>query len=80
VIRSRRESWERHIARTGEVINAIKILVGKREGKRPLGRTRRRQEDSIKMDVKETGWEVVGWMHLVQGRNQWRAPVNTVVS
>jgi len=50
--------------------NAFKILVGKPEGKRPLGRPRRRWEDNIGMDLRETGWEVVEWMHLAQDRDQ----------
>jgi hypothetical protein len=56
-----------------------KILVGKPEGKRPLGRPRRRWEDNIRMDLREIGWEVVDWMHLAQDRDQWLALVNTVV-
>jgi hypothetical protein len=60
--------------------NAYKILVGKPEGKRPLGRHRRRWEDNIRMDVKETGWEGVDWIHLAKDRDQWRAVVNTVMN
>jgi hypothetical protein len=48
-----------------------KILVGKPEGKRPLGRTRRRLENNITVDLREKGWEVVEWIHLAQGREQW---------
>jgi len=52
-------------------------LVRKPEGKRPLGRPRRRWEDNIKMDLREIGWEDVDWIHLAQDRDQWRALVNT---
>jgi hypothetical protein len=48
------------------------VLVGKPEGKRPLGRPRRRWEDGIKMDLRETGWGCVEWIHLVQDRDRWR--------
>jgi hypothetical protein len=47
--------------------NAYNILAGKREGKRPLGRRRRRWEDNIRMDLGEIGWEDVDWLHLAQG-------------
>jgi hypothetical protein len=50
--------------------NAYKILVGKSEGKRPLGRPRRRWKDNIRMDIKEIGWEGVDWIHLAKDRNQ----------
>jgi hypothetical protein len=52
------------------------MSAGKPEGKRPCGRTRRRWEDNIKMDYREIEWEGVGWMHLAQDRDQWRAVVN----
>jgi hypothetical protein len=50
----------------------IQILVGKPEGKRPLGRSRRGWEDVIRMDLREVKWEGVHYMHLAQGRDQWR--------
>jgi hypothetical protein len=53
-------------------------LVGKPGGKRALGRTRRRYEDSIKIDLKEIGWDGMDWIELAQDRGQWRALVNTV--
>jgi hypothetical protein len=56
------------------------IFVGKPEGKRPLGRNRRRWEDNIRMDLREIGWESVDWMHLAQDRDQWRAVVSTVMN
>jgi hypothetical protein len=62
----------------GETRNACNILVGKREGKRPLGRPSRRWEDI--MDLREVGWKGVEWMHLAREGDQWRAPVNTVMN
>jgi hypothetical protein len=55
-------------------------LVGKPEGKRPLGRSRRRWEDNIRMDLREIGWEGVDWKHLAQDRDQWRAVVNKIMN
>jgi hypothetical protein len=52
--------------------------VGKPEGKRPLGRPRRRWEDNIKMDLREIGWDGMGWINMAQDRVQWRALVNRV--
>jgi hypothetical protein len=63
----------------GEMRNAYGVLVGKPEGKRPLGRPRRRGEDNIRMYLRETGWKGVEWMHMAQDRDQWRAFVNTVM-
>jgi hypothetical protein len=63
----------------GEMRNKYKILVGKSQGKRSLGRLRSRWEDNIKKDLTEVGWEDVGWMHLALDRDQWRAVVNTVM-
>jgi hypothetical protein len=59
--------------------NAYRILVGKAEGKRPLGRPRRRWVGNIKIDLREIGWDSMGWLDLVQDRDQWRALVNTVM-
>jgi hypothetical protein len=64
----------------GENWNAYRILVGKPEGKRPLGRPRRRWVYNIKIDLSETGWDDVDWIHLAQDRDQWRAFVNTVMN
>jgi hypothetical protein len=58
----------------------IQILVRKPEEKRPLGRTRRRWEDNIKMGLREIRWDGMDWIHLVQDRYQWRALVNTVMN
>jgi hypothetical protein len=60
--------------------NAYSILVGKPEGKRPLGRQRRRWVDNIKMDLREIEWNGIDWIDLVQDRNQWRAFVNAVMN
>jgi hypothetical protein len=64
----------------GEKRNVYTILVGKPEGKRPLGRARRRWEVNIKMNLRERGWGVMDWIDLAQDRTQWRAPVNTVMN
>jgi hypothetical protein len=57
-----------------------RVLMGKQEGKRPLGRPRRRWEDGIRMDLREIGWGSVDWMQLAQDRDRWRALVNTVMN
>jgi hypothetical protein len=64
----------------GEKRNAYRILVGKPEGKRPLGRPRRRWEDYIRMDLREVGWVGMDWIDLAQDRDQWRVSVNTVMN
>jgi len=66
-MKSRRMKWSGNVART-EMRNECNILVGKREGKRPLGRTRGRWEDNSRMDLGEIGWEFMDWMHLAQDR------------
>jgi hypothetical protein len=60
--------------------DAYNNLVGKSEGKSPLGRLRHRWEDNIRLDLREVGWESVDWMHLAQDRGQWRNIVNTVMN
>jgi len=70
----------RRVARMGAMRNMYKILVGKPEGKRLLGRLMRRCEDNIRMYLKEVGWEGVDFMNLAEDRDQWRAGVNTVVN
>jgi len=69
-----------HVAQVGEMGNAYNILVGKPEGTRPLGRPWQRWEANIKMYLRETGQQVVDWMHLPQERDQWLSLVNTVVN
>jgi hypothetical protein len=64
----------------GEEKNMYKVLMGKPEGKKPLGRPSRRWEDGIRMDLREIGWGSVDWIQLSQDRDQWRAVVNTVMN
>jgi hypothetical protein len=64
----------------GEKRNAYRLLVGKPEGKRPLGRPRRRWADCIKMDISEIGCGGVDWIDLAQDRDKWRALVNAVMN
>jgi hypothetical protein len=59
---------------------AYRILVGKLEGKRPLGRSRRRWEDNTRMDLRDIGWGGMDWIDLAQDRDQWMALVNTVMN
>ena len=66
------------MARMGEGRGVHRVLVGKPEGKRPLGRPRRRWEDNIKTDLQEVGGGCGDWMELAQDRDMWRALVNTV--
>jgi hypothetical protein len=74
IIKSRRMRWAGHVARMGEKRNAYRLLVGKPEGKRLLGRPRRRWVDNIRMDGD------VDWIGLAQDRNRWRAVVNSVLN
>jgi hypothetical protein len=64
----------------GEKRNVYRLLVGKSEGKRPLGRPRRRWVHNIRMDLGEVGWGDVGWIGLAKDRNRWRALVNSVLN
>jgi hypothetical protein len=73
MIKSRRMRWSGYAARMGETRNAYRILVGKTEGKRPLGRPRCRWVDNIKIDLREIGWDGMDWINLAQDRDQWRA-------
>jgi hypothetical protein len=76
MIKSRRMRWMGHVARMGPKRNAYRLLVGKPEKKRPLGRPKRRWMDDTKMDLGEVGWSDVDWIGLAQDRNRWRALVN----
>jgi hypothetical protein len=69
-----------HVARIGEKRIAYRLLVGKPEGKRPLGRPRRRWVDNIRMDFLEVAWGDVDWIGLAQDSDKWRALVNTVMN
>jgi hypothetical protein len=80
VIKARRMRWAGHVARMGEVWGVYNIFVGRPEGRRPLGRPRRRWEDNIKMDLGEIGFGDVDWIDLAQDRDRWRALVNTVMN
>jgi len=79
VVKSRRMRWEGHVARMGEGRGVHRVLVGKPEGRRPLGRPRRRWKDNIKMDLQEVGGGG-DWMELAQDWDRWRALVNTVMN
>jgi hypothetical protein len=68
VIKSRRMRWAGHVARMGEGRGDCRVLVGRREGKRPLGRLRRRWEDNIKMHLREIGMDEANWIRLAQDR------------
>jgi hypothetical protein len=80
MIKSRRMRWAGHVARMGETRNACRILVGKPEGRRPLGRPRRRWVDDFKIDLREIGWDGVDWIDLAQDMDQWRALVNMLMN
>ena len=80
VIKSRRMKWAGHVARMGEEKGAYRLLVGKPEGKRPLGRPRRRWVDNIRMDLQEVGCGYVDWIGLAQDRDKWRMLVSTVMN
>ncbi|KAJ4436661.1 hypothetical protein ANN_16792 [Periplaneta americana] len=79
-IKSRRLRWAGHVARMGESRNAYRVLVGRPEGKRALGRPRRRWEDNIKMDLREVGYDGRDWINLAQDRDQWRAYVRMAMN
>jgi hypothetical protein len=78
VVKSRRMSWTGHVARMGEGRVVHRVLVGKHEGKSPLGRPRRRWEDNINMDLQEVVGGCGDWMELAQDRERWRALVSTL--
>jgi transcription termination factor 2 len=80
IIKSRRMRWAGHVARMEEKRNVYRLLVGKPEGKRPLGRPRRRWIDNIKMVILEIGLDVVDWVGLSQVGYSWRALVNSVMN
>jgi hypothetical protein len=80
IIKSRRMRWAGHVARMGEKRNSYRLLMGKPEEKRPLGRPRRRWVDNIRMDLGEVGWGDMDWIGLAQDRNRWRDLVNLVLN
>ena len=79
VVKSRRMRWAGHVARMGEGRGVYRVLVGRPEGKRPLGRPRHRWEDNIKMHLQEVGGACEDWMDLSQDRDKWRTLVSTVM-
>ena len=79
VIESRKMRLAGHVARMGERRGVYMVLVGKPEGKRALGRPRRRWEDNIKMNLEEVGYGGMDWIVLAQDRDMWRALVNAVM-
>jgi hypothetical protein len=79
-IKSRRMGRMEHVACIGEERNVYRVLVGKPEEKRPLGRPRRRWEDGIRMDLREIGLGGVNLIRLAQDGDRWRAVVNTVMN
>jgi hypothetical protein len=80
IMKERRMRWAGHVARMWERRNAYRLLVGKPEGRRRLGRPRRRWLDSIRMDLVEVGWSDVDWIGLAQDRGRWIALVNSVLN
>jgi hypothetical protein len=79
-VKSGRMRWAGHVARMGEERKVYKVLVGKPEGKRQLGRPRRRWEDGIRMDLREIGLGGVDWIRVAQDRDRWRAVVSAVMN
>ena len=80
VIKSGRMRWAGHVARMGEERGVYRVLVGKLEGRRPLGRPRRRWEDNIRMDLQEVGCGYMDWIGLAQDRDRWRTLVSAVMN
>ena len=80
VIKSRRMRWAGHVARMGEERGVYRVLVGKPEGRRPLGRPRRRWVDNIRMDLQGVGCGYMDWMGLAQDRDRWRTLVSAVMN
>jgi hypothetical protein len=79
-IKSRRMGLAGHVARIGEERKVYKVLMGKPEGKRPIGRPRLRWKDGIRMGLREIGWRCVDWIRLAQDRDRWQAFVNAVMN
>ena len=80
VIKSRKMRWAGHVARMGEKRGVYRVLVGKLEEKRPLGRHRRTWEENIKMGLQEVGCGRMDWFDLAQDRDRWRALVSVVMN
>ena len=80
VVKSKRMRWAGHVTRVGERRGVHRVLVGKPEGKGPMGRPRRRCEDNIKLDLQDVGGGCGNWMELAQDMDKWRALANTVMN
>jgi len=80
VVKSRRMRWAGNVAPMGEGRGLHRVLVGKPEGKRPMGRPRRRWKDNIKLDLQEVGGACGDWMELAEDRDRWRALVSKVMN
>jgi hypothetical protein len=80
VIKSRKMTWVRHVTCMREGSSVYSVLVGRPEGKRPLGRPRHRWEDNINIYLREIGIDAANWIQLARDRVQWRTFVNTVMS
>jgi hypothetical protein len=80
IIKMRRMRWAGHVARMPENRNAYRLLLGKPEGRRPLGRSRRRWMNNTNIDPLEIGWGGVDWIGLAQDRDKWRALVHAVMN
>ena len=77
---SENNEWAWHVTRMGEGRGVYRVLGGKPEGKRPLGRPRRRWEDNNRMDLQEVGYAVMDWIELAQDRDRWPALLNAVMN
>jgi len=80
MIKSRRMKWAGHVASMNEERGVYRVLVGKPEGRRPLGRHKRRWVDNIRMDLQEVGCGYVDWIGLAQDRDRWRTLVSAVMN
>ena len=80
VIKLRRKRWAGHVARMGDVRGVYRVLVGKPEGKRPLGRPRCRWVDNIRMDLQEVGCGYMDWIGLAQDGERWQTLVSALMN
>jgi hypothetical protein len=80
MIKSRKMKWAGHVTRMGAKDNAYKLLVGKPEGKRPLGRPTSRWVDNLEMDLRGIAWDGVDWIDMTQDKDQWRGLVKAFLN